>query len=57
MFKLMRKVNEMRSIPKVGGKLFFAPPQRKRITMSFAGVATLVQAKENRNKVKGIDGT
>ena len=53
---MMRKVTEMRSIPKVGGKLFF-PPQKKRITMSFLGVTTLMEAKENKNKIKGIQGT
>ena len=53
----MRKVTEMRSVPKVGGKVFFPPPDRKKITMSFAGVTTLVQAKDNKNKIKGIEGT
>ena len=56
MFKLMRRVTEMRSIPKVGGKVFF-PPEKKKHTMSFAGVTTLMEAKENKNKVKGFEGT
>ena len=52
----MRKVTEMRSIPKVGGKIFFPPPKQK-ITMSFSAVTTLVEGKENRNKLKGVGGT
>ena len=53
MFKMMRRVTEMRSIPKVGGKIFFPQTQKKKFTMSFAGVTTLVEAKEKQNKSKG----
>ena len=52
MFKMMRRVTEMRSIPKVGGKIFFPQTQKKKFTMSFAGVTTLVEAKEKQNKSK-----
>ena len=53
MFKMMRRVTEMRSIPKVGGKIFFPQTQKKKFTMTFAGVTTLVEAKEKQNKSKG----
>ena len=43
----------MRSIPKVGGKIFFPQTQKKKFTMTFAGVTTLVEAKEKQNKSKG----
>ena len=56
MFKLMRKVTEMRSIPKVGGLATVGEPQKKKIVMTFAGVTTLMEAEENKNKVKGIEG-
>ena len=56
MFKMMRRVTEMRSIPKVGGKVFFPQTQKKKFAMSFAGVTTLVEAKENQNKQKGSQG-
>ena len=49
----MRRVTEMRSIPKVGGKIFFPQTQKKKFTMTFAGVTTLVEAKEKQNKSKG----
>ena len=52
MFKMMRRVTEMRSVPKVGGKVFFPPAQKKRFAMSFAGVTTLMEAKENQKKQK-----
>ena len=52
MFKLMRRVTEMRSVPKVGGKVFFPPTQKKKFAMSFAGVTTLMEAKENQKKSK-----
>ena len=52
MFKMMRRVTEMRSIPKVGGKVFFPPTQKKKLTMSLAGVTTLMEAKESQKKMK-----
>ena len=52
MFRMMRRVTEMRSVPKVGGKVFFPPSQKKRFAMSFAGVTTLIEAKENQKKLK-----
>ena len=48
----MRRVTEMRSIPKVGGKIFFPQTQKKKFTMTFAGVTTLVEAKEKQNHSK-----
>ena len=54
MFKMMRRVTEMRSIPKVGGKVFFPQTQKKKFAMSFAGVTTLMESKEN--KLKGFQG-
>ena len=52
----MRKVTEMRSIPKVGGLAKMGEPQKKKIVMTFAGVTTLMEAEENKNKVKGMEG-
>ena len=56
MFKMMRRVTEMRSIPNVGGKVFFPQTQKKKFAMSFAGVTTLVEANKNQDKQKGSQG-
>ena len=56
MFKLLRNVTEMRSMSKFGGKVFVPKEDTKKSHMSFAGVTTLVESKENKNKIKGVDG-
>ena len=52
MFKLMRKVTEIRSIPKVGGKVFCPQSKKAKAGLSFAGVTTLMDARENSSKLE-----
>ena len=46
----------MRSCAKFGGKVFVPKENTKKSHMSFAGVTTLVESKENKNKIKGFEG-
>ena len=53
MFKLMRNVTDMRSIPKIGGKGVVPSTNNKKSRLTFVGVTTLAESKANDIKAKG----
>ena len=54
MFKLMRNVTDMRSIPKLVGKAGDPPANDKKSRLTFVGVTTLAESKANDSKAKGV---
>ena len=51
MFRVMRKVTELRSMPMIGGKVVNS--SKKKPAMSFAGITTLAESDDSKTKIKG----
>ena len=54
MFKLMRNVTDMRSLPKNVGKAGGSPANNKKNRLTFVGVTTLAESKASDSKSKGV---